>query len=101
MSNAHIPVRSCVVCRTRRPKQALVRIVRRPDGRLELDLEQQKPGRGAYLCPQPSCWNLKVVLPRLQRALRVEIDAQTRAALAAWAQKMQQLGEISSHAFAT
>ncbi|WP_397546167.1 RNase P modulator RnpM [Rhodothermus marinus] len=89
MSKKHVPIRSCVVCRTRRPKHELVRIVRRPDGRVELDPEQKKPGRGAYLCPQPSCWKLKAAIPRLQRALRTELDAEARAALAAWAERMQ------------
>jgi len=74
MAKRHIPLRRCVVCRTQQPKDALVRIVRRPDGQVELDLEQKKMGRGAYLCRQPSCWNLKVALPRLQRALRAPVD---------------------------
>ncbi|SHK21489.1 RNase P modulator RnpM [Rhodothermus profundi] len=90
MAEKHVPIRSCVVCRTRRPKHELVRIVRRPDGRVELDPEQKKPGRGAYLCPRPACWNLKKAFPRLQRALRTELDAEARAALAAWADRVQQ-----------
>ncbi|MDQ7039388.1 MAG: YlxR family protein [Rhodothermus sp.] len=93
MTEKHVPIRSCVVCRTRRPKHELVRIVRRPDGRVELDLEQKKPGRGAYLCSRPACWNLKKALPRLQRALRTELDAEARAALAAWAERLQQCEE--------
>jgi predicted RNA-binding protein YlxR (DUF448 family) len=81
MAKRHIPLRRCVVCRTQQPKDALVRIVRRPDGQVELDLEQKKMGRGAYLCRQPSCWNLKVALPRLQRALRAPVDEVLREML--------------------
>jgi uncharacterized protein len=81
MAKRHIPLRRCVVCRTQQPKDALVRIVRWPDGQVELDLEQKKMGRGAYLCRQPSCWNLKVALPRLQRALRAPVDEVLREML--------------------
>lgn len=81
MAKRHIPLRRCVVCRTQQPKDALVRIVRRPDGQVELDLEQKKMGRGAYLCRQPSCRNLKVALPRLQRALRAPVDEVLREML--------------------
>lgn len=61
---AHVPVRSCVICRTRCSKQELNRYVCRPqssDGgdveaqRLILDPEQSKPGRGFYLCAEPQC----------------------------------------------
>lgn len=85
MAKRHVPLRRCVVCRTQQPKSALVRIVRQPDGRVALDAEQKKSGRGAYLCRQPSCWNPKLALPRLQRALRTSIDEAFRATLLSYA----------------
>lgn len=90
MAKKHVPIRTCVVCGTSRPKRELIRIVRTPEGKVELDLTGKKPGRGAYLCPQPACWDLKVAIPRLQRSLRATIDEETRAALAAYAETLRQ-----------
>lgn len=89
MAKKHIPIRTCVVCGTSRPKRELIRIVRTPEGKVELDLTGKKPGRGAYLCPQASCWDLKVAIPRLQRSLRAPIDDAVRAALAEYAETLR------------
>ncbi|MGK0618480.1 YlxR family protein [Meiothermus cerbereus] len=52
----HIPIRQCIACRERRPKQELLRIVITEGGPV-LDLTGRKPGRGAYVCPdRPGCW---------------------------------------------
>ncbi len=66
----HVPARTCVACRTRRDKAALVRIVRRPDGRVVLDHDGRLEGRGAYLCADGGCWALALRRSALQRALR-------------------------------
>lgn len=39
---------------TSRPKKELVRVVRAA-GEISIDLVGKKPGRGAYLCPDPDC----------------------------------------------
>jgi uncharacterized protein len=66
------PVRTCVGCRTARPKSALVRLAATPGG-VRLDPTATLPGRGAYLCPDPTC--LAAAMRRdagaLRRALRV------------------------------
>ena len=68
------PERSCVACRTRRPKSALLRIVRDPDGRAAPDATGAAPGRGAYVCRRRTC---AVAAPRLVgRALRVSLAGQ-------------------------
>ena len=94
MAKKHIPMRTCVVCGETYPKRDLVRIVRTPDGRVEIDLRGKKPGRGAYLCHKPECWDLTVAVPRLQRALRATLDEEARAALKAYAQEI--LAEASA-----
>ncbi len=38
-----------------KPKPELIRVVRAPEGGLSLDFRGKKPGRGAYLCPDPAC----------------------------------------------
>ena len=67
----HIPVRTCVGCRTRRPKGELVRAVLR-DGRAVVDTDQALPGRGAYLCAHPGCLQTAIKRRAFDRALRTK-----------------------------
>lgn len=46
--------RSCVGCGDKRMSDYLLRFVR-IDGKLNIDIEQRKKGRGAYCCIQLSC----------------------------------------------
>lgn len=50
-----IPMRQCVGCREMKEKRELIRVVRSPEGEVSLDFRGKKPGRGAYLCPDPGC----------------------------------------------
>ena len=50
-----IPLRQCLGCREMKPKGELIRVVRSPQGEISLDFHGKKPGRGAYLCPDPAC----------------------------------------------
>lgn len=56
----HVPIRTCVACRTQRPKRELIRIVRTPEGEVHVDPTGKAKGRGAYLCPQAACWELAI-----------------------------------------
>ena len=38
-----------------KPKNELVRVVKSPEGELSLDPTGKKPGRGAYVCTDPTC----------------------------------------------
>lgn len=44
-----IPLRTCVVTHEKLPKKELLRIVRTPEGTIEVDLTGKKNGRGAYI----------------------------------------------------
>lgn len=81
----HIPQRTCVACRERSAKRALIRIVRTPEGRVELDPTGRKNGRGAYLCDDPACWERALRTDLLARALKTDIDQETVARLRAYA----------------
>lgn len=67
-----IPLRQCLGCREMKPKKELIRVVRSPEGEISLDFKGKKPGRGAYLCPDPEC--LKRI--RKSRALERAFSAQ-------------------------
>jgi predicted RNA-binding protein YlxR (DUF448 family) len=73
MRAQHIPVRTCVGCGQRRPKEALMRIVM-VDGALTVDESGRLPGRGAYLCPEAACiTSLRKKRGRLSYSLRVSV----------------------------
>ncbi len=80
-----IPQRTCVACRTVRPKRELVRIVRTPEGSVAVDETGKQNGRGAYLCPEPGCWERALSKDRLSRALRTDLTEETRARLREYA----------------
>jgi len=70
-----VPMRTCVGCRRTAPKRELLRVVRTPDGEVEVDLTGKKSGRGAYLCGDPACLEATRKKGILARALKVEIPA--------------------------
>lgn len=45
-----VPQRKCIVCQKMLSKKEMVRVVRTPEGSVEIDLTGKKNGRGAYLC---------------------------------------------------
>jgi uncharacterized protein len=76
--------RTCVGCRTARPKDELVRLAQTPDG-VRFDPRRRLPGRGAYLCPHPTCIDAATRrnAAGLRRALRGVPEAELSEALAA------------------
>ena len=68
-----IPIRQCIGCRERRPKRELVRIVRSPEGVVNLDRSGKANGRGAYLCHDTACLRRAVKSNALSRALEAPI----------------------------
>lgn len=79
----HVPLRSCVACHERRAKRDLIRIVRTPEGAIEVDSWGKRAGRGAYVCRDPSCWQAALEPRRLSRALKCSVSEQDVATLKA------------------
>jgi uncharacterized protein len=71
----HEPVRTCVACRQEAAKQALLRIVRGPDGSARVDRTGRAPGRGAYLHRDAGCHELARKRRHLERSLSASVDA--------------------------
>ncbi len=76
-----IPLRQCVGCREHKEKNQLIRVVRSPEGEISLDLRGRKPGRGAYLCPDPACLKRAVKSRALERALSAPIPPEVAEVL--------------------
>ena len=64
-----IPMRQCLGCREMKPKKELIRVVKSPEGEISLDFKGKKPGRGAYVCPNPECLKKARKARALERAL--------------------------------
>jgi predicted RNA-binding protein YlxR (DUF448 family) len=71
------PQRTCIGCRTVKPKRELIRIVRTPEGNISIDRSGKINGRGAYVCVKDSCVDTAIISKRMSKALDIEIDEAT------------------------
>ncbi len=76
-----IPLRQCVGCREHKPKAELIRVVRSPEGEVSLDFRGKKPGRGAYVCPDPECLKKARKTRALERAFSAPLPDEVWAGL--------------------
>ncbi len=84
----HIPQRTCIVTRQTGDKRGLIRIVRTPEGRVEVDPTGKKNGRGAYLTADRAIWERALTGNILGRALKIEIKPEDIATLRAYAETL-------------
>ena len=80
MSSKRRPQRSCVVCRAKKDKRELTRLVMMDD-KLRIDKSGKLNGRGAYLCADSACWASAADRSLMSRALRRELSDADRAYL--------------------
>ena len=78
-----VPVRQCLGCREHKPKPQLIRVVRSPWGEVSLDFRGKKPGRGAYVCPDPACLKKVRKSKALERAFSTPLPDEVWEALEA------------------
>ncbi len=80
-----VPMRMCIGCREMKPKRDMIRVVRSQEGEVSVDTTSKLPGRGAYLCDNPACFEKAVKAKMLNKALDAnvseEVIAQLRRAL--------------------
>ena len=66
-------MRKCVATQEQCPKKELLRIVKTPQGTVEVDLTGKLNGRGAYLKRDAAALELAIKRQSLKRALECEI----------------------------
>ena len=76
-----MPERQCMGCNERFQKNALLRVVRDPEGNVSLDFTGKKSGRGAYICKNAACLKKAQKTKRLSRVLECEIPDEVFAAM--------------------
>jgi len=89
MRRKHVPLRTCISCKTIANKRDMIRIVKSTDNTIEVDLTGKKPGRGAYLCPRTSCWQSVVKGRQLQHALRSTTILDSQEYLLQYSQQLE------------
>jgi len=84
-----LPQRTCIACRQVREKKDLIRLVSTENGIADIDVFGNKPGRGAYLCPKRSCWELALRKNRLDYALRTRLRDDNRQTLSEYIHNLE------------
>jgi predicted RNA-binding protein YlxR (DUF448 family) len=76
-----LPQRTCVACRRVKTKREMVRLVRTAGGDIEIDITGKKEGRGAYICPDRTCWEKALKGKQLEITLRGSLTQGNREKL--------------------
>lgn len=70
-----IPMRTCIGCKENKPKKELIRFVRTPEHGIIMDVSGKANGRGAYICPDISCFSKAKSKKALAKALAMTVDS--------------------------
>ena len=88
MKNRKIPLRTCVVSKENLPKSELLRIVRTPDGDIEVDETGKMNGRGAYIKKDlgvlESAQKSKILEKRLECKIEDSVYEQIKNIIEKW-----------------
>ncbi|NLD38339.1 MAG: YlxR family protein [Desulfatiglans sp.] len=52
---SHVPIRTCVSCRSKKGKMELIRLVINKDNSVVIDNLKRQNGRGIYICNDAAC----------------------------------------------
>jgi predicted RNA-binding protein YlxR (DUF448 family) len=80
----HVPQRTCIGCREEAGKRQLIRIVRTPEARVEVDATGRARGRGAYIHASSACWERALKGATIGRALKIDPAPEDVEALRAY-----------------
>jgi len=72
-----IPIRTCIGCQCKKSKKKMIRIIRTPEGEIEIDKTGKKSGRGAYLCGNVECLENALRKNNLNKSLKQNIPLKT------------------------
>lgn len=74
MKKRKVPLRKCVVTNEMKPKKDLIRIVRTPEGEVEVDITGKKSGRGAYVSNNEECFEIAKKKDVFSKQLGVKVS---------------------------
>jgi len=76
MENKYIPMRKCICCQTRFPKNELMRIAKTDSGYAP-DPKSKLTGRGAYICKKDECIFALEKKNALSRAFKEKVSKES------------------------
>ena len=85
MRQNHVPLRTCVACKSKGPQRDFVRVTRDANSDFVTSRAREAGGRGAYLCQRLKCFEIGLDRGGLAHSLRGEGSDRSRASLLAWA----------------
>lgn len=68
----YLPLRTCVACRTIRPKSEMIRVLN-VNSTISVDDGTIKTGRGAYICKNEACIKKAMKIKGLERGLKAYV----------------------------
>ena len=68
------PCRMCMVCRERKPKSELFRVIKKSSGEIDLDLTGKADGRGAYICKEGNCKEKLLKSKTLNKSYKINVS---------------------------
>ena len=71
-----VPTRTCIACGKAAEKSSLVRVVKPQDGDAHIDFGGRAPGRGAYVCPDGTCFAKAAKKGAFAGKLRTRLSAE-------------------------
>lgn len=74
MKKKKIPLRVCAGCQEQKSKKEMIRVVRTPEGAVEIDKTGKKSGRGVYICQNSVCLEKAYKEHRLERSLKTKVS---------------------------
>ncbi|MCH4178601.1 MAG: YlxR family protein [Megasphaera sp.] len=74
MKQKKIPLRICAGCQQQKSKKEMIRVVRTPEGTVEIDKTGKKSGRGVYICKNVECLEKAYKEHRLERSLKCKVS---------------------------
>ena len=78
-----VPLRKCTGCGEKFKKLDLIRVVRTPQGGVEIDRTGKMAGRGAYICRDVECFKRSRKARRLEANLECKIPEEIYDAIEA------------------
>lgn len=72
MATKHTPIRTCIGTGEKKAKNEMIRLVRKDDGTVVVDVKGKEKGRGANLLMDVAAFDLAVKKKAIGRALKLE-----------------------------
>lgn len=68
-----LPQRTCIGCSAKKNKRDLIRLVKKTDGQIVVDLEGKLEGRGTYICKDEACLEKAVKNKKILKVFDIKI----------------------------